>query len=198
MGRARPEGGGIVSAREEAERRYPFSPYGPYFEESRRAFIAGTEWQAAQSAAEVERLRAERDEFRRLFTECHPVHLDGVKRAEKAEAERDALAAVVESVRGWRRDNACVSLPGRWEQLDAALEPAPADVLAARDREVGARALEEAAAFLAEPYRLWMGDDGVAVAIGRDPENSTPRLRIKLVDWLAARAAALREGREDA
>lgn len=42
---------------------------------------------------ENERLRAERDEFKRLFGECHPVHLDGVQRARVAESQRDAEKA---------------------------------------------------------------------------------------------------------
>ncbi|WP_137843841.1 hypothetical protein [Microbacterium sp. 2FI] len=42
-------------------------------------------------------LTADRDEWKRLFSECHPIHLDGVKRAEKAEREVARLSAGVAS-----------------------------------------------------------------------------------------------------
>lgn len=46
----------------------------------------------AEAADRIEALVEERDEFKRLFSECHRVHLDGVQRAHE-------LAAVLEKVR---------------------------------------------------------------------------------------------------
>jgi len=54
------------------------------------------ELEAAQER--ITELEAERDEWRRKFTDCHPIHLDGVQRAFRAEAERDTLATRVKEL----------------------------------------------------------------------------------------------------
>lgn len=52
------------------------------------------DWHREQEAGlrdDIDNLEQERDEFKRLFTECHPVHLDGLRRAESAESIVDAV-----------------------------------------------------------------------------------------------------------
>ncbi|HAN25818.1 MAG: hypothetical protein CMH36_10030 [Microbacterium sp.] len=61
---------------------------------------------------ENERLRAERDEFKRLFGECHPVHLDGVQRARVAESQRDAETARADRLADAIREARDIVRPG--------------------------------------------------------------------------------------
>lgn len=45
----------------------------------------------------VREAEAERDEFKRLFSECHPIHLDGVQRAHAAEAVIERVRALLDA-----------------------------------------------------------------------------------------------------
>jgi hypothetical protein len=65
----------------------------------------------SELAAENKRLRAERDEFKRLFGECHPVHLDGVQRARVAESQRDAEKARADGLADALRETLAVHAP---------------------------------------------------------------------------------------
>lgn len=96
---------------------------------------------AEKRATEAE---AERDEFKRLFAECHPIHRDGVQRAYVAEKElRDrelhhfeveqelvAALAVIEKARGMFQNDGFHESP-----LGRLLSSVPADVLRERDAE---------------------------------------------------------------
>lgn len=67
--------------------------------------------------AEHERVIADRDEWKRLFSECHPVHMDGVRRAALAERELERLTTPP-------TDDECEALyDGAWRAISGRDEP---------------------------------------------------------------------------
>lgn len=66
-------------------------------------------------------------------------------------------------------------------------------VLADRDREVAARAVESVRDVLAEPYRFWWAPTGPVVNPDDDDEGQ-PRRRVGLSEWLTERADRIRAG----
>jgi hypothetical protein len=73
----------LLAALEEAERQRRLSQSG----------WAEALQDRGRIAAALEEAERERDEWKRLFSECHPVHLDGVRRAYEAEREVERLKA---------------------------------------------------------------------------------------------------------
>lgn len=110
----------------------------------------------------------ERDEFKRLFAECHPIHLDGVQRAYVAEKElRDrelhhfeveqelaAALAVIEEAREWRDpayeagwgspDDYANGYRMALRNIRRILSSVPADVLRERDAKKWDECVQEA------------------------------------------------------
>ena len=64
--------------------------------------------------------------------------------------------------------------------------------LAAHDREVAAKALEDAAAVLDQPYTLWW-EATVGVKVREHGYDDISR-GVELIEWFRARAACIREG----
>lgn len=110
--------------------------------------------------AELVKLREERDDARLLLKQSQAAEMRMFDRAEKAEQERDALAATVERL----RDVLCrVAAECDGDLEDIVEDEDPADILAARDARVKAEALKNAA----EWFQLNYHDETAAAELDR-------------------------------
>lgn len=94
------------------------------------------EREVRELTAKLAQRTAQRDEFKRLFAACHPVHLDGVQKAHAMQGERDAAYALIERVLNLTGDIG--------PEARRILTQVPANALAAHDAEVAATALDKA------------------------------------------------------
>lgn len=103
--------------------------------------------------------------------------------------DREKLAELIENARTPMGG----TLLGSREQFEAVADAILAsDWLAAHDREVAAKALEDAAAVLDQPYTLWWEATG-GVKVREHGYDDISR-GVELIEWFRARAACIREG----